>query len=56
MVGMEEAGYDGAVYIVDWHCSMVALDVWAEVKLPVTTSQSQSAMPPGTVSTAVWGE
>ena len=24
--------------------------------LPVTMSQSQSAMPPGTMSTAVWGQ
>lgn len=27
-----------------------------ESTLPVTTSQSQSPMPPGTMSTAVWGE
>ena len=34
----------------------VVLGVCAGLKFPVTTSQSQSAMPPGTVSTAVWGE
>jgi hypothetical protein len=53
--GMGETGYVGAEYMVEVQGVILGVD-WVGVKAPVMTSQSQSAMPLGTVSTAVWGE
>lgn len=55
-VGMGASGKEGAEYRLDPQWLMTAFVVELCLKLPVTTSQSQSAIPLGTVSTAVCGE